>query len=272
MRMVLRSGSHEKGLNQVRTETTISVRYVTTSSEVFAVVEGRVSFATVSRCVASSRQAIVEEGREDPLEKDENFVGSISEASAQEDVVAGTPIMMGKMILAGLHPLGNGEARESRETETGVVLEVGPNAMTHGGNRLEGHEDVITDHEATLTICGGLLDVRSATTTNAEGVLGEGIANTVMTSHVASFAVSSNVVPVAEGNLVNTNIHVRRCAMISLVVTALEATIANTLTTLKKRLPAGRRPLKTSGQHARCVRTTREATALAEMLANTRMM
>jgi len=107
MRMVLRNGSHEKGLNQVRAETekTISVRCVTTSSEVFAVVEGRVSFATISRCVASLRQALVEgdpvvslltvketagpglvaadltslllEGREDLLEKDEKFVGRI---------------------------------------------------------------------------------------------------------------------------------------------------------------------------------------------------
>jgi len=179
-------------------------------------------------------------------------------------------MMMGETNVAGLRPQGTGVARGK---ETGVVLEVGPSAaMTHGGrNRLEDHEDVITDHEATMTICGGLLDVRSATTISAEGVLGEGIANTAMTCHVARFAVSSNVVPVAEENLVNTNIHVRRCAMISLVVSALEATIANTLTTLK-RLAAGRRPLETSGQHARCVRTTREATALAETIANTRMM
>jgi len=122
---------------------------------------------------------------------------------------------------------------------------------------------VILDHGAITMICGDPLDVRSATTFSVEGVIVEGHVNSAMMDHPARFAASLRVVLVAEGTLANTNIPCRRCAMISPEACVIEVIIASTLTNLE--MPSG-------GQHARCVRTTRGATALAEKAANTRMM
>lgn len=254
-----------------------------TTSEVLVCVEGHASFATVSRCVGSLQLVLVvgdtvvsfpmvreiagtvasyvigvdprPGGKADQfLGKLEKFAESFSGAIALEESIAVTRITIGKMI--GDHVQGIGKIG----IEIGVLEDTV--ARTHGGNPCE-LDGVSGDHVATAI--GERPDVRYATIISVESVIEEGRANTAMMSQFARFVASSSVVPVVEEQHVNMTIRCRSCVMISPEACATVAPTANTPTSLKKSVQSG-------GQHARFVKTTRGATALAEKTANTRMM
>jgi len=282
MRMELKSGFSVKGLNQMQLKTGTTVRCVMTINEAFVCVEGRASFATVSRCVASSQLVLVGGdtvvsfpmvrkiagkvafcvigGGPRPGGKGDQFLGmlekfaeSFSEAIALEGLIAVIHITIGMMI--GENVQGNGDV-----VGTGIgALE---DARTHHGGNPCDLEGVSGDQVATWI--GEHLDVRYATIISVEDVIAVGRVNTVTMCQDVRFVASSSVVLVVEEQHVNMTIRCRRCVMISPEASAIVAPIANTPTLVQKSVTAG-------GQHARFVKTTRGVTALAEKAANTRM-